>query len=294
MNKSMQKIVISLSSSLFLLVTLVMLVAYASATFGWFSDNNSVNATGMAIGMAKESYGVGGNNAAQSFGGIGDGNYLTLIKEGADTSIEDIAPGDFGTVTFDIKSSTLLTTTITVSIDLLGLVEGQNNTLVACEDTTATTLLSGHILFFENRTRIDGTNHYHYTNHITTLNYDTTTHTPTTPAQNGDELYHYTIEFYWVWPRSFGQLVLDENDSRIRHTTVFDKNVSDRTDMLAYVKENDDSYFLWNQTQTTVFPTNDANYQNTYYVQLTNAYNNADQRIGDNIDYIVVHLSIGG
>ena len=291
MNKSIQKIVISLSSSLFLIVTLVMLVAYASATFGWFSDNNSVNATGMAVGVSGQSYGVGENGSA-NFTGIGDGHYLTLIKDGADKSIEDIAPGDFGTVTFDITSSSLLTSTVIVNIEVLGLI-GDDDNLTLCEDSSVTQLLSGHILFFETRTAIQSIDHYyHYTNHITRLEYDTTQHSPTTPAQNGDGLYHYTIEFYWVWPRSFGQLVLDEDDSRIRHTTIFDKNVSDRPTMLTYIKENSNLFFTWSQSSPTVFPTNDSNYQNTYYVQLTNAYNNADQSIGDNIDYIVVHLGV--
>ena len=63
--------------------------------------------------------------------------------------------------------------------------------------------------------------------------------------------------------------------------------------MLAYVKANSGLFFVWGNGQSSVFPTSDANYQNTYYVQLTNAYNNADQRIGDNIDYIVVHLTVG-
>lgn len=291
MNKGIQKIVISLSTSVFLLITLVMLVAYASTTFGWFSNNSRVSATGMTIGVAGDSYGVGGNGAA-SFSGIGEGNYLTLIKDGSDTDIEDIAPGDFGRVSFDITSSTELNSTIAITIQLIGLV-GDDDDLSLCEDSDALTLLNGHILFFENRIAIPSTNHYHYTNHITTLHYNTATHNPTTPAQNNDNLYHYTVEFYWIWPRSFGQLVLDEDDSRIRHKTVFDKNVSDRGDMLAYVKANSGLFFVWGNGQSSVFPTSDANYQNTYYVQLTNAYNNADQRIGDNIDYIVVHLTVG-
>ena len=291
MNKSLQKIVISLSSSIFLLVTLVMLVAYASATFGWFGSNENVNANGMSIGIGVQSFGTGGTNGAASYSGIGDGSYLQLIKEGSDTDIEDIAPGDFGRVTFDVTSSSPLTTDIVVTIDLIGLV-GDEDDFEVCSDSNVTTLLRGHILFFENRVAIAGTNHYHYSNHITTLVYDTSTHSPTTPAQNSDELYHYTVEFYWIWPRSFGQLVLDENDSRIRHKTVFDLGGTDRTDMLAYVKENNSIFFVWNASQPTVFPTNDTNYQNTYYVQLTNAYNNADQSIGDNIDYIVVHLGV--
>ena len=291
MSKSIQKIVISLSSSIFLLVVLIMLVAYASTTFGWFASNEKVDTDGMSVGVASQSYGVGGNGAA-SFSGLGDGSYLTLIKDGSDTDIEDIAPGDFGRVSFDLTSSTVLSSTINISIQLIGLI-GEDDNFTTCTDNAVLTLLNGHILFFENRTAIPSTNHYHYTNHITTLNYNTAAHTPTPPAQNDDNLYHYTVEFYWIWPRSFGQLVLDEDDSRIRHKTVFDKNVSDRGDMLAYIKANSGLFFVWTNAQPSVFPTNDANYQNTYYIQLTNAYNNADQSIGDNIDYIVVHLTVG-
>ena len=293
MSKSIQKIVISLSSSVFLLIVLVMLVAYASTTFGWFGSNSNAGASGMSIGVAGQSYDVGGNGAA-SFSGIGDGSYLTLIKDGSDTDIEDIAPGDFGRVSFDITSPTELNSTIVVSIQLLGLVgDDDDDDLSLCEDSNVLTLLNGHILFFENRIAIPSTTHYHYTNHITTLRYNTAAHNPTTPAQNDDHLYHYTVEFYWIWPRSFGQLVLDEDDSRIRHKTVFDKNVSDRGDMLTYIKANSAFFFVWGNGQSSVFPTDDANYQNTHYVQLTNAYNNADQSIGDNVDYIVVHLTVG-
>lgn len=295
MDKSMQRIVVSLSTTLLLIFVLVMLVIYASTTFGWFSSNSQVGATGMGVSVddtGSFDVGVGASPNVPPGLDVGDAEaFCELIKEGLDTSIEEIAPGDFGKISFDIVTSGAVNNEYTIGVSVLGLLK---TTYELCDDATINNLLCGHILFFENRSLITGSNQYHYANHISS----TFTYRTAGRQYNIDETgkYHYTVEIYWVWPRSFSQLALTEDDSRVRGKAIFSDSYLDndlasgRSKMISYIAANSQYFFTWPSPAPQI--TYSSGYENTNYMTLTNGYNNGDQAIGDTLEYIIVHLNM--
>ena len=309
MIKIPHKYVALVRSGLFLTLSLVtvifVLVLEANLSLSWFADNRQVTAQDGTISAKSKDFEltVSGEQLSPyptdapivTYLGTNGGYRLFNQTNPSDSAIfchminenphipdsEEIAPGAYGRITFDILPKNNDVRYYVISLSFLSLGENSGPQPVDQMDAdTVATLLSGHILFFETRSAYvnDG---YYYSNMIEddVLVYDTQAHTPTT--QDGVD--HYRVEFYWIWPVTFAQFALQENSPRLHAHAIF-QTEAERSAMLAYISTHTDKFF----TNTTGVAFTETNYEEYYFVELSDSYNIADQFIGDRVHYCIV------
>ncbi len=222
----------------------------------------------------------------------------------------EIKPGDFGSISFDIVDTQQITETLDINLTFRGISStttfddetNQRHTELSEIDpnSIAYQVLTGHILLFKDRDAIQGSSDYNYRNKIE----DSFTFDPTVDGavqtDYNDGKYHYRVTFYWVWPSTFGQMVFDSTYERLHSTPLFaDDNTAERAALALDTRTNPYKYFYRysrlvagvEQNDITLDYTSDAN-ADMYYYEISDAYNNADQEIGEKIRYLVVEAEV--
>lgn len=111
---------------------------------------------------------------------------------------------------------------------------------------------------------------------------------------------------YWIWPNTFGQIALDFSDTGyIEGTPLLDSSQSsyleDRTYMTAHLKKNGGwdvfskelgaSDYFSNLLDTLYTKRASGQSYIEEFFALSDGYNTADQTIGANVDYILLHMT---
>ena len=238
-----------------------------------------------------------------------DGGWETYWEnpsEGVDRQDKAIEPGSSGSLTFYVvpKYDGKVELNLNLSLIPYKKAEGdQFNEITEENDKTAKDFIDGHILFFLEK----GTDQ----KEIQWIK-DGTFKIEIENAKKNEE-YGYTL--YWCWPQSFGEAVLQSNDSYLngRKTLFFEftngeamRNIILKTDEWSMVK-NPERYFYSNLTKA---PLNSGQKElkeitNMYnlpskefstaaknaFVDLSSYYNQADQYIGSHVDCVRVRLT---
>ena len=165
-------------------------------SLGWFSSNKMVSGTGMNVGVDGSFFELA-VSGAQVSPYADDSQVVTYLSANAGIqklSITDptnpallchmtnenphiqgseaIAPGSFGTVSFDIVLKKEYEDSFVISLDFLFYDQNSSNNLVPVtaeeqELQQLKSLLSGHILFFETKSETMDNGGYYYTDQIT-------------------------------------------------------------------------------------------------------------------------------
>ena len=243
-------------------------------------------------------------------------NEYSLTQNGVTTYY--LRPGAYGTLTFYIQTDT------PVNIDFSFLLGGYNDAWVwkcnnlscnhidhsadvpaSCSEcsgtsfsqieileevTSSTTLnyLKGHLLFFEGRSGADY-EHYVYSDQLSagTFSYNTSTHSALTSGDidtifagcTEDEITElkasplYKVELYWEWPMTYSDINEDISTTSPAVTKRYPASVR------SFINDNENFFFA-----------NDLDVDVNTLEELDNGYNDADQYIGDHVDYIVVYI----
>lgn len=109
----------------------------------------------------------------------------------------------------------------------------------------------------------------------------------------------YPVTIYWKWANTFEQMVLDENSPQKDNPIIVSTNTADRTAIYTYLGDTTHNDVFLELTSDLI--TTDLEYVRTDNVEhadaarttLTNAYNNADSYIGNNVDYIMIEMLAG-
>lgn len=324
---------------MFLTIALTLsIVGVMNNAKGWFSNNKNVTGSGMGVSVKSEVYeldthneevltldssknkdamlidyftelGVTSNQASTS---PSETSITCVMVEDTHDSREEIAPGSFGHISFDIVLKQAGDLSFELGIDLLGakVVDDKNNLgnkVLETVDSVSITrddinydidideLLTGHILFFETREEIGETGYYHYSNPIEDkVIYNTALHEDDLTIINGES--HYKVEFYWIWPHSFSQIAFKESDDRVRGKSVFSGNATGddlRSDMIDYMASDPDKFFVWFDEPN--IPSTDGvfnnGYENNHYITMVAGYNNGDQLIGENVSHLIANIT---
>ena len=285
------RLVLLIVSGTVLLVSLVVSLA-------WFSSNQTVTNSGMMLAASTDNYlllvdrrteydSVNGElepnypGVAEFKSTIGGLDYsLTATSTGVASKVayelrnEDasngkyyLRPGSYGTLTFYLKPLKEGDMSVSFSLDLGGFSDTYDNgdNLVVQPVTNATVLnyLKGHILFFTGRTGATYAD-YAYTGFIDNgaFTYNTSEHSPIVSgdAKNGC----YEITLYWEWLMTYDEL--SDNVG-----TKYPAAVG------TYFNAHKDYFLAKNQSSSDVSELNDG-------------YNDADQIIGDYINYMVAYI----
>ena len=219
---------------------------------------------------------------------------------------EDLAPGAFGVISFDIVLAEGTASDFDIDLSFFPLGETVvNNARVPCaivdpdetdpaviaeqEEKLATLreYLSGHILFFQSRSAKQNGGYY-YSDRLTTDSF--VFELPAQPDYTANGKDYYTVEIYWIWPATFGQLALPNSDARVHVHSVYNDETA-RGEMLDFISDNPGKFFReLSVAANTVFAR--ADYEDYYFVELSEGYNRADQMIGDSTQYLIVCVDV--
>ena len=301
-----------LVSGLFVLAAIVAIFA----CLAWFAANNRVSATGSTIGAKAERYtiaaaGEDGSDAhvgyyernertpkeKQAIAGLDttDAMTVTLGSNLNNETAGSLYPGARGKISFTVTPlvSDLNGVTINLSRVLkatnvgvgVGVVE-DGGTLTA-EAEVLLGLVKGHLLFF---TSCDQNGYYsgRVTNSQITI--------PKSKFCKGEDTTEPTSEpvpvtLYWVWPEYFQNFVLTGNTNYYKN--LFAAAGEDYGALQADINSNKTTYFygMASGTEAANAPTVSADMSSSNTAICSALYNNADEQIGDKVEYIQLRIS---
>lgn len=170
----------------------------------------------------------------------------------------------------------------------------------------AANYLKGHIMFFQDHRELTvaelngavDTSLYYSGRISNSFTYSTAEHTATT--WNGKTAYEVTV--YWIWPNTFGQILLDNENENLYGEAMFsDKQSGDiipRAELTDYIANNPGYFFstadLINKSSselTAMMGTTSLNKTNAL-LTLSNGYNGADQIIGENVQFVLAEVTV--
>ena len=211
-------------------------------------------------------------------------------------------PGTKGKLDFFIKSYEEGDLSLDFSLDIVPYVIEKDDPQVVNKTSTASQLLSGHILYFLGETQ-DNTVEYTWIE-------DGTFHI-TIPKAEQDKEYLYSI--YWVWPLNLSTILLNNGDEFLNGSNVeFDDKDSKgelRNQIISDMTTNPGKYFFSSLTEKPLDTTYDeikaiedihknsganGTYNKQLFVDLSSYYNQADMKIGGNISFITATLKYLG
>ena len=228
-----------------------------------------------------------------------------------------MAPGSFGTVSFDIVpkiDTSVQPLVLDIRFNYLGLGSESDGTPVAItnehgEYDVIHDLLCGHVLLYRNATPVAGSasgsvTYYYYSDCLNisrtsdasagVYRFDSSDSTTYDVMETIDGESHYIITLYWIWPTTFSQLTSTRGESTHIHTiydsTDFDSE-TERQAMLTFIQENPELFFTGvDLTSTSPYYSHfmASGFESTLYTQLTAGYNDGDQELGDNVTYFVI------
>ena len=304
-----------------IVIALVMAgIAIMPKSHSWFSSNSGTSGTGMQVGVSLDSFEIAVSDSQVSvwapnspvmtyLSDESNGGYTTsTVTDSSNTAImfnittdsptEDptvISPGAFGTVSFDVIPKTDGRLVVDIAFDYLALQSDEHGNLSALTTNGQTihNLMLGHILLFTTRAQIAGTGSYRYSGCLNysgagegiaghlTFDSDNTTTFPVRTV-NGED--RYTVTVYWVWPATFAQLALSQNDPNLLHSFALFGNETDRQEMLEHISDYID-FFSYSENLPDPLP---SGYESSLYVSMCGGYNNGDQLIGDSATHFIL------
>ena len=294
------------SNVLLIVITAAVLITggcilFLSA-FGWLADAGNVNAADMGVSPADEMFQILVDRSGENVYDAVEGGYpvyegVSTLKEilngkGYSTSASStgeaalafelvnenpngvtlaaLIPGSYGHLTFYIKPLSDSALNLSVAVSAVGYADAydaDNNAIVAVADSEAAqTLLQGHLLFFESRTENDSVLTYDGLLNDGAMAFSTEAAEKIT--DNTSDFYGcYEITLYWVWPETYGGILDGINRGQYPEA------------LTEYITNNRACFFATDQ-------------DSTIYVELSDGYNDGDQTIGDNIDYVAAHVTV--
>ena len=201
---------------------------------------------------------------------------------------EGLSPGAYGWIGFDIVLKENAAADFVIDFRYVGLdYIKSSRTVLQVDDATLYQLLNGHILLFENRTPHGAISQGYY--YDSRIDGSLSVHIDPSDCETVDGRLHKELKVYWIWPLTFTQMAFQYGvDPELAFPAMYN-TTADLNEMLGSVKAHPEYYFnfpansdipestLWGDT-----------YRRDYYTKLCNAYNRADQYIGDKARFLVL------
>ena len=294
-------------------------ILFILATIAWFAMNKNTGAGGMGVTPANNGFELsvaGGDigfddlyskipltpGSGTTTDGSANGQMIVWRMEDGD---DELKPGSQGTLSFTVTPAG---TSLVYSLDLTAYkaethieTEGDDETVVidslieipnetsTANENAAAAYINNHIMYFTSRSGSSNAD-YVYSGFISdTSDFELV-------LQNG------VGTIYWIWPDTIGQIMLEDTDTTyITGTPVLDTTDrtqydADRAAVTAFMKANESSFFSGSESYSDLIDSlyvkreDDESYM-VEFDKLSEGYNAADQMIGNNIDYVLVHMT---
>lgn len=301
-----------LVSGLFVLAAIVAIFA----CLAWFAANNRVSATGSTIGAKGPRYTLTAEGEGESDAHVGyyerpertdtekqtiagldtaDAMTVTLGSNLNNETAGSLYPGARGKITFTVKPlvSDLDGVTINLSrllkvTNIVGVV-GDGGTL-APEAEALLGLIKGHVLFF---TSCDQNGYYSGRVVDIKIKIDKSEFCKDGNVANPTNQSH-TITLYWVWPEYFQNFVLTGNTNYYKNLFAAAGDAkSDYGALQADMNAHKTNYFYGaaGVTSAANAPAVSADMSFSDTAICSALYNNADEQIGNKVEYIQLRIS---
>lgn len=263
-------------SGLFVVAALVIILA----CLAWFLNNSQVNAAGVGVNTAGARFAISSDGAQKgvydSEAGQGGLNVADSMNVSATSNLvnlsagEVLGPGSYGQLTFTVTR--YADDLEGVQIDISREFKGKQGADVS---PVVQALASGHLLFFESRD-----DKGYYGSRI--LDDKLTIEFP-----SGNTTNSVTKTLYWVWPEYIQNFVYIGNANYYKNLFAAD-NDSYKA-MQAYINTNKTSFYSISSGQTV--PDLSSTMSSVDLSACAVAYNEADDEIGNAVEYYQVRLT---
>ncbi|RGH75261.1 hypothetical protein [Ruminococcus sp. AM31-15AC] len=179
---------------------------------------------------------------------------------------------------------------IQFKLSITGYAENKNEDAVSYEKVTeeeVTRFMNGHIMFFE---KYDENNH----TYSDFLHDETFTRTFKDCKVDVPQ----EVNVYWVWPNTLGQILMKSTDENLTEKNVlFGDNSEERLNFAKYINGNISLFLSGDadkeQNKTVIEKIlNGDKYSTAQLSSLSSMYNDADEKIGTKVQYILVELNV--
>ena len=204
--------------------------------------------------------------------------------------MKGINPGSHGKLTFYVIPKQSGEMEIQFKLSITGYADKKNGDSVSYEkvtDENVTNFLNGHIMFFE---KYDESNH----TYSDFLHDETFTRTLKDCKVDVPQ----EVNVYWVWPNTLGQVLMKSTDENLTEKNVlFDDDSKERLNFAEYIKGNLSLFLSGDadkeQNKTVIEKIlNGDKYSTAQLSSLSSMYNDADEKIGTKVQYILVELNV--
>ena len=201
-----------------------------------------------------------------------------------------INPGSHGKLTFYVVPKQSGEMEIKFKLGITGYVEKKSGDSISYEkitDENVTSFLNGHIMFFE---KYDENNH----RYSDFLSDETFTRTFKDCKVDVPQ----EVNVFWVWPNTLGQILMKSTDENLTEKNVlFDDYSKERLSFAEYIKGNISLFLSGDadkeQNKTVIEKIlNGDKYSTAQLSSLSSMYNDADEKIGTKVQYILVELNV--
>ena len=301
-----------LVSGLFVLAAIVAIFA----CLAWFAANNRVSATGSTIGAKADRYtltaeGEGESGAhvgyyersertdteKQTIAGLDTADAMTVTLESNlnNETAGSLYPGARGKMTFTVTPRTDNLGDITINLSRVLKVKAKGNIYkeadgkLSDDASTLLGLVKGHLLFFtscKNGYYSGRVENGKITIPKSKFCMDEKTTNPTNQSV--------PVTLYWVWPEYFQNFVLTGNTNYYRNLFAeAGDGTTDYGSLQADMNKNKAKYFFGaaGNTVAASAPTVSATMSSSDAAICSALYNNADEQIGDKVEYIQLRIS---
>lgn len=201
-----------------------------------------------------------------------------------------INPGSHGKLTFYVVPKQSGELEIKFKLGITGYVEKKSGDSISYEkvtDENVTSFLNGHIMFFE---KYDENNH-RYSDFLSDETFTRTFNDCKVDVPQ-------EVNVYWVWPNTLGQILMKSTDENLTEKNVlFDDDSKERSIFAEYIKGNISLFLSGDadkeQNKTVIEKIlNGDKYSTAQLSLLSSMYNDADEKIGTKVQYILVELNV--
>lgn len=293
-----------LVSGLFVLAAIVAIFA----CLAWFAANSRVSATGSTIGAKADRYtltaaGEGKPDAhvgyyerttekKQAIAGLdtADGMTVTLDSNLNNETAGSLYPGARGKITFTVTPHTDNLGDITINLSRIlkakGNIYEEADGNLSDDASTLLSLVKGHLLFFTS------CKNGYYSDRVADSKIEIH---KSEFCEKGDVTKptnkSVTINLYWVWPEYFQNFVLTGNTNYYKN--LFAAETTDYSTLQADMNAHKANYFygMVSSVGAANAPAVSSNMSFGDTAICSALYNNADEQIGNKVEYIQLRMS---
>lgn len=282
---------IFLRSGLFVVLTALVIIL---AALGWFVMNNRTEAVSSLISVKSSRYAL--TTPGDKVGIWERGNTSLKFDISDKMNISDdsnfkntgetskLSPGSFGELEFIIDPIATDLGNIEATIDLNIQLRTDDGSQIADDNRSkVTAYVKGHILFF---TKKEGRYYSGWIGPDDQGNYKLTIKKKDFQDESGKTTRQVRQKVYWIWPQQFHNYVYAGGGSYYRN--LFATEQSDGyTSLIADMNSNKGRYFDGSPSIGTI----NSDMSGSDYDACTDAFNAADQLIGEVVDFIQIRIN---